>query len=917
MPTKLDLFLNGDPNSTSDTKKKGFKAFENGSKFNLQNYSDFKEKYYLATQEDWDQFYRLYYADIENGTPRYFTEKHTSVGQLRVDLDIKFDGVVDEHKHTPDQVAAFVKVYMAEVKKYVETTDPIEIYVLEKDYPTFDKVKNISASGIHIQIPAIKTRAGVEQAIRRTLLTNKGAAMEACFPGLGFRGTWEDVYDKQPLTHTNMWMVLGSKKNNEGLPYKIRYTLKSSGDEVTVDQTRGFGMNIDLMKKLSVRSFENEETPMTEFGKANVHIQPEREVIPISGGRATAPGRGRQAQRGPVVESRDSSPGRVYIAPLTESMRAYYEAHVRNLAPSRYTNYKDWTDVGICLKNIHPDLLEVWLDFSAQVGDSYKQGECISKWNGFGFRTDGLTVKSLRYWSREDNLEGFNRAENQNVDRLIESAAKTCAENDVAQVIYARYGDEFKCARYGTNVWYQFVGHVWRETDKGIQLQLRLSQDIAKLFLEKEETQMAIIRNNGDCGHGREFNPECDTCRAEKDKDAYSKMRIKLKTPGYKRGVMDECRELFLDETLANKLDENKNLIAFNNGVLDTATMVFREGKPEDYVSFSTKLNYDPEKHYSAHECWPEVEKFLRDILPDKDVRDYFLRHMSTCLNGGNEAQKFHILTGSGSNGKSMFNNLMSTCMGDYTCKAPISLLTQSRNKSAAAAPELVRMKGRRFVTMQEPDEEVPLNTGLMKELASCEKITCRDLYQGSKQMIDFDIQARFHLACNEKPKINATDGGTWRRLCVIDFPSKFVHNPTAPHEKPIDESLVQKVVSVEWAECFLSYLVDIYRVGNGWRRLTPPTKVMAYTNEYQEDSDVVARFLREFVRAWTPEDVDKNDGIVPTKKTVMTEFMTWKRENSLLHRPGASPQELEKRLTTLYGPPTNWNIAFRFGVEG
>jgi hypothetical protein len=106
-----------------------------------------------------------------------------------------------------------------------------------------------------------------------------------------------------------------------------------------------------------------------------------------------------------------------------------------------------------------------------------------------------------------------------------------------------------------------------------------------------------------------------------------------------------------------------------------------------------------------------------------------------------------------------MLMNLMSTAMGDYTCKAPISLLTQGRNKSAAAAPELVRMKGRRFVTMQEPDEEVPLNTGLMKELASCEKITCRDLYQGSKQMIDFDIQARFHLACNEKPKINATEG--------------------------------------------------------------------------------------------------------------------------------------------------------------
>jgi putative DNA primase/helicase len=281
---------------------------------------------------------------------------------------------------------------------------------------------------------------------------------------------------------------------------------------------------------------------------------------------------------------------------------------------------------------------------------------------------------------------------------------------------------------------------------------------------------------------------------------------------------------------------------------------------------------------------------------------------MSTCLSGGNEAQKFHILTGSGSNGKSMLMNLMATAMGDYTCKAPISLLTQGRNKSAAAAPELVRMKGRRFVTMQEPDEEVPLNTGLMKELASCEKITARDLYAGSKQMIDFDIQARFHLACNEKPKINATDGGTWRRLVVIAFPSKFVANPVAPNEKPIDESLVQKMVGTEWATCFLSYLVAVYKEGNGWRKIVPPSKVMEYTNDYQEESDVIARFIREFVHAPEP---DAPPELVTTAR-MNQELKMWKQNNEIFK---GSPAELKKRMEATYGkyPPSGWT-SFRFG---
>lgn len=381
---------------------------------------------------------------------------------------------------------------------------------------------------------------------------------------------------------------------------------------------------------------------------------------------------------------------------------------------------------------------------------------------------------------------------------------------------------------------------------------------------------------------------------------------------------MKECRELFLDEKLANKLDENKQLIAFANGVFNTMTMEFTpadECNPDDYLSFSTNIVYDPEKQYSTYECWAEIDKFLRSILPNKNVREYFLKHLSTCLSGGNDAQKFHILTGSGSNGKSMLMNLCAAAFGDYACKAPISLLTQQRNKSAAAAPELVRMKGRRFVTMQEPDEQVPLNTGLMKELASCEKITARDLYAGSKQMIDFDIQARFHLACNEKPKVNTTDGGTWRRLVVIDFPSKFVHDPKAPNELPIDDTIVQKVVSEEWATCFLTYLIHLYKEGKGFRKLSPPQEVMAYTNEYKEDSDAIAKFMSEFFHPLEPPAGDGPvEGVTWTQ--IQAEFSRWKRENEV--RAGVT--ELRKRIESQYGvlpkhAHTGWT-SFRFGSD-
>ena len=261
--------------------------------------------------------------------------------------------------------------------------------------------------------------------------------------------------------------------------------------------------------------------------------------------------------------------------------------------------------------------------------------------------------------------------------------------------------------------------------------------------------------------------------------------------------------------------------------------------------------------------------------------------------------------------------NLMTQAMGDYATKASVTMLTQGRGKTGSANPDLVRLKGRRFATMSEPDEGAAINTGYMKELASSERVVGRDLYAGSKQMVEFDMQTRFNFSCNDKPVINTQDGGTWRRLVVIDFPTKFVTNPKLPNEKPMDESIQHKVVSDEWATCFLSYLVHLYREGNGHRKLTPPAKVMAYTSDYKDDNDAIAKFIREFVHP-----LEMIDGVLggvqpePVTKVALTmKFQEWKRANDLMFAKGATAKDLEKRLAATYGayPRSGWT-SFRFG---
>ena len=42
--------------------------------------------------------------------------------------------------------------------------------------------------------------------------------------------------------------------------------------------------------------------------------------------------------------------------------------------------------------------------------------------------------------------------------------------------------------------------------------------------------------------------------------------------------------------------DVDTHLIAFKNGILDLASdeMIFRDGRPDDNISFSTKTDYNP-----------------------------------------------------------------------------------------------------------------------------------------------------------------------------------------------------------------------------------------------------------------------------------------------------------------------------------
>ena len=72
----------------------------------------------------------------------------------------------------------------------------------------------------------------------------------------------------------------------------------------------------------------------------------------------------------------------------------------------------------------------------------------------------------------------------------------------------------------------------------------------------------------------------------------YNKISLRLRDSGKKNNLMAESKQLHYDPLLESKLDENPNLLCFENGVYDFESKIFREGIPEDYISKCTNIRY-------------------------------------------------------------------------------------------------------------------------------------------------------------------------------------------------------------------------------------------------------------------------------------------------------------------------------------
>jgi len=809
---------------------------------------------YNIPEEHYDEFLQLYEDAIIQGYHPHITEKHREIGPIVIDID--FVQNIPDRQYLEEHIIHIVQCYHQVVRRYLAVWGyQLTVYILEKDAPSLRNGKY--HDGIHLVYPLICTRPDLQMLLRQRFI--EIAQQEKLLENLRLENRWEEIFDKSVIYATG-WMMYGSCKNTHASVYRLTHIYMTFNgrlhdifiDPKELDTPRWVG---HLVRTLSCRKFMDPGR-ITPLAKHLTFQQVEREIDELRGRMVESVGNEQALNCLMGQEAR-------VVRTTTNDQLAEARALVRFFSRERATNYHTWYQVGHCLHNIDDRLLEDWVQFSQKCPEKFKPGECARLWARM--KSCNYTMASLHYFAAQDSPEEYRKWRQERLERLLNEGIDASHHN-IAKLVIERHKFMFKCASIKHGVWYQFRKHRWHEVDSAYTLRILISQELTTEYARLQKD--FYDRSNTLTGRER------DKCID--DATYISKVIQKLNNFNFKNGVVRECADLAYDPIFLKNLDENIYLLGFENGVYDLEADIFREGCPDDCISMSTGYDYIP--YQPDDEVAQNIKDFFAKIQPDKEMREYLLTLLSTCLAGSIAEESIYVFTGSGANGKSKLMELLKYTLGDYYKPTDVRVLTERRGSASAASPEIADKKGVRASPFDEPRANDEINASFMKLFTGGDLIMARALF---KDPIYFRPQFKPFLLCNNLPNIRADDDGTWRRIKVVPFLSKFI-KPSEATEKILREGLPKDHFWAdvrlseklpEWRQVFMGMLIQYYRK---YKRegLVHPKLVLEYTMEYRKRCDIFQDFLGEYVE----KSQQESDTITVT--CLHEGMRTWYRSN-------------------------------------
>lgn len=387
---------------------------------------------------------------------------------------------------------------------------------------------------------------------------------------------------------------------------------------------------------------------------------------------------------------------------------------------------------------------------------------------------------------------------------------------------------------HSTRVWFRWDKHYWRECMVSEQLEQMevLKKVIVSMAIRKRPKRLKL---KGDAPR---------QVKVGKTKVADKELFDMLIKASEQLSKLQTCKNILefaasgLDGLGITGLEWDQNaqwVLPCVNGVVDLKTGDLRPGRPEEYIKTVCPTEY------SEFATAPRWTQFIQEIMPDQDTADFLHRLFGYGITGAVSEHVFPVLWGkAGRNGKDTMTETLYEVLGRMA--TPMSAKTLMKtNMITEHDSALVDLRGRRFVWASESEDRQALDMAKIKLWTGGGALKGRPPY--GRRQIEFKPTHKLFLISNYKPKVNADDSAFWRRMVLVPFEVTFKDDPKLPNEKLIDRELPEKLRAEK--EGILRWLVEGCLAWQS-QGLNPPKNVLAATQGYRSEEDVILEFMTE-----------------------------------------------------------------------
>lgn len=844
-----------------------------------------------SISKDIETFWRLYLTCADEGSPSlYVAEGPMNETPVLVDVDLKVRKAdIDQDLlsrtnriYTDRQVQEIVTTYQNTLKSILTDvkSEALLCILLEKPFYETELNKDIYVkNGFHLHFPK--------------LFMDKKAQEVYLIPIV--QETLADLFSEigctKPIDSNSVnvhWLMYGSAKPGNK-PYRVSKAFADGCREVDI---------VESLADYVVPTFAQNGAHTMVCGNDVMYLLP-KILSTFLCGRDEYYFTAKKSVDTPITKQYDTiKDNRKQFEQLTVNERLT-EAYVllNMLAPSRAEQYHDWIQIGSCLKNISDgdsDGFSMWLEFSEKCEEKFNEADCICKWNSF---RSNYTMATLHHFARIDSPGSYEAYTKSRSTSILKETILNDGHNDLARLLYNAYKTDFVCTSIQFKTWYRFDKHIYLEDDNGYSLRSRIS-----------DPNGVIIRGITDL-IGK-IADEMGRCDADKIKDLQKKINkagdlIKsCKNAPVKDNIMKEAREVFYNPLFYELLNKDPYLIAFKNGVYSFTHMVFRPGKPEDYLSTDLPIDY-VDFGSVDHPDVVKILDFFRKMFPNQAIREYFLDQVCQVFVGGNHDKVVLFWTGVGNNGKTVTQTLFEKMLGKLAVKFNTSMITGKKQQNGSANPEMARAgNGVRWAVMEEPNPDEQINAGSLKWMTGNDTVFARDLYEKGKGTREITPLFKLHIICNKLPPIKDADVAVRNRVRVIPFESTFVPESECPHsleeqfEKkifPMDKDFSSKIPAMR--EALAWFLIYRYQRSPRGEQFVP-SEVTIATDAYIHNNDIFKQF--ESQRVFEKQEAKLRP------HTLYDAFKEWYREEC----PG---QSIPPRNTVLNYFSNRWGFVDKY----